>query len=195
MDLNYARDTTSGKEGLDLLNAVHEIDQTLPIVVMTAWGSIELTVEAMRRGVRDFVLKPWENAKLLETLRAQIAAGRALRHKEHLKAERKLIAQIVMEASDSAAMLEMIAGRIQHALDSAAAIFTRAPREHTFDLAAKAGPSEAVHMLALTVEREWRGDAAGRMTGANSFDQPRMVDSPDATPALIVPIKVKKEVA
>src|SRR5262245_49245878 len=57
MDLNYARDTTSGQEGLDLLTHVQEIDSSLPIVVMTAWGSVELAVEAMRRGVRDFVLK------------------------------------------------------------------------------------------------------------------------------------------
>ncbi|MBI3470014.1 MAG: response regulator, partial [Candidatus Solibacter usitatus] len=65
MDLNYARDTTSGKEGLDLLARIQSIDGTLPVVVMTAWGSVELAVEAMRRGARDFVQKPWENARLL----------------------------------------------------------------------------------------------------------------------------------
>src|SRR5215831_16925830 len=72
MDLNYARDTTSGQEGLDLLTQIHDLDDTLPIVVMTAWGSIDLAVEAMRRGVRDFVQKPWENSKLLDTLRSQV---------------------------------------------------------------------------------------------------------------------------
>ena len=77
LDLNYARDTTSGQEGLDLISRIHEIDNTLPVVAMTAWGSIELAVEAMRRGVCDFVLKPWDNHRLLETLRTQIAQRRA----------------------------------------------------------------------------------------------------------------------
>ena len=66
MDLNYARDTTSGQEGLDLLSQLRSHDPTLPIVVMTAWGSVEVAVEAMRRGARDFVQKPWENARLLD---------------------------------------------------------------------------------------------------------------------------------
>ena len=63
MDLNYARDTTSGQEGLDLLASIQALDPTLPVVVMTAWGSVEVAVEAMRRGARDFVQKPWENAR------------------------------------------------------------------------------------------------------------------------------------
>ena len=72
MDLNYALDTSSGQEGLDLLARVQKLDNTLPVVVMTAWGSIPLAVEAMRRGARDFVEKPWDNSQLLSTLRAQI---------------------------------------------------------------------------------------------------------------------------
>src|SRR5688500_1920923 len=64
MDLNYTRDTTSGQEGLDLLARIQALDDTLSVVVMTAWGSIELAVEAMRRGARDFVQKPWDNARL-----------------------------------------------------------------------------------------------------------------------------------
>ena len=72
IDLNYARDTTSGKEGLDLLSRIQSIDGTLPVVVMTAWGSIELAVEAMRRGARDFIQKPWENERLLSILRTQV---------------------------------------------------------------------------------------------------------------------------
>jgi sigma-B regulation protein RsbU (phosphoserine phosphatase) len=71
MDLNYTRDTTSGQEGLDLLTRLRGLDVTLPIVVMTAWGTIELAVEAMRRGAGDFVLKPWDNAAVLRTVRAQ----------------------------------------------------------------------------------------------------------------------------
>lgn len=79
MDLNYSRDTTSGEEGLELINRLQTLDNTLPIVVMTAWGSVPLAVEAMRRGARDFVLKPWENDQVLRTMRAQVELGRALR--------------------------------------------------------------------------------------------------------------------
>jgi phosphoserine phosphatase RsbU/P len=89
MDLNYARDTTSGQEGLDLLSRVQAVDSTLPIVVMTAWGSVELAVEAMRRGVRDFILKPWENKRLLSILRTQIELGHAMRATQQLKKEQE----------------------------------------------------------------------------------------------------------
>src|SRR5437868_1679273 len=196
MDLNYARDTTSGQEGLDLLNAVRALDDTLPIVVMTAWGSIELTVEAMRRGVRDFVLKPWENAKLVGTLRAQIEAGRALRHKEHLKTERRLIAQIVLEANDQRTMLEMIAGRISHALDRAATIFTRAPREHAFTRAAAAGDADSLAQLTRMAHREWHFDAGHPSSqSVVAFDEARAAYSSGEPPALIVPVKVKNEIA
>src|SRR5213592_239803 len=91
MDLNYARDTTSGQEGLDLLARLREIDPSLPVVVMTAWGSIELAVEAMRRGARDFIEKPWENARLLAVLRTQIELGSALRRGQKLEAENRLL--------------------------------------------------------------------------------------------------------
>ena len=79
IDLNYARDTTSGQEGLDLLAGIPALDSTLPVVVMTAWANVELAVEAMRRGARDFVQKPWDNARLLATLRTQVELSRALR--------------------------------------------------------------------------------------------------------------------
>jgi DNA-binding NtrC family response regulator len=91
MDLNYARDTTSGQEGLDLLSRIQGIDSTIPIVVMTAWGSVELAVEAIRRGARDFVQKPWENERLLTILRTQIELGRALRKGQRLEAENRLL--------------------------------------------------------------------------------------------------------
>lgn len=87
MDLNYARDTTSGREGLDLLSALRAHDPTLPVVVMTAWGSVEVAVEAMRRGARDFVQKPWDNARLLAILRTQVELARALRRQQRLEAE------------------------------------------------------------------------------------------------------------
>ena len=72
MDLNYARDTTSGQEGLDLLARLQSLDPTLPVVVMTAWASVDVAVEAMRRGARDFVTKPWDNLRILAIVRNQI---------------------------------------------------------------------------------------------------------------------------
>jgi DNA-binding NtrC family response regulator len=91
MDLNYTRDTTSGAEGLDLLARIRELDADLPVVVMTAWGTVDLAVEAMRRGARDFVQKPWDNARLLTTLRTQVALGRALKQGRRLEAENRLL--------------------------------------------------------------------------------------------------------
>lgn len=82
IDLNYARDTTSGREGLDLLSEIRALNRTLPVVVMTAWGSIELAVEAMQGGSGDFIQKPWDNAHLLSVLRKQLLAGNALRQQQ-----------------------------------------------------------------------------------------------------------------
>jgi DNA-binding NtrC family response regulator len=87
IDLNYARDTTSGTEGLDLLGRIRAIDPTLPVSVMTAWGSVDGAVEAMRRGAYDYVEKPWDNTRLLLTLRRQIEMGRALRAGRQLQTE------------------------------------------------------------------------------------------------------------
>jgi DNA-binding NtrC family response regulator len=89
MDLNYTRDTTSGTEGLELLAKAQAIDPTLPIIVMTAWGSIESAVEAMRRGARDYVEKPWDNARLLTTLRTQVELGKAIRATQKLETENR----------------------------------------------------------------------------------------------------------
>ena len=89
MDLNYARDTTSGREGLDLLTQLQAADPTLPLIVMTAWGSVDIAVEAMRRGARDFVQKPWENARVLAIVRTQVELGRALRRQQRLEAENR----------------------------------------------------------------------------------------------------------
>ena len=87
IDLNYARDTTSGQEGLDLLARIYAADESLPVVVMTAWGSVKLAVEAMRRGARDFIEKPWNNERLLTVLRTQTELGRALRRATRLEAQ------------------------------------------------------------------------------------------------------------
>src|SRR5579871_5718267 len=91
IDLNYARDTTSGQEGLDLLSRIQALDSTLPVVVMTAWGSVNVAVEAMRRGARDFIQKPWENERLISILRTQIELSRALKRAQHLEAENRLL--------------------------------------------------------------------------------------------------------
>src|ERR1700728_3820100 len=87
MDLNYTRDTTSGQEGLELLNRIQTLDSTLPVIVMTAWGSVELAVEAMRRGARDFTHNPGDSARLSAILKTQIELGRALRKGQRLEAE------------------------------------------------------------------------------------------------------------
>ena len=91
MDLNYTRDTTSGKEGLDLLTELRALDDTLPVVVMTAWGSVEGAVEAMRRGARDYIEKPWDNDRLLTTLKTHVELGRALRRSQRLETENRLL--------------------------------------------------------------------------------------------------------
>ncbi len=79
IDLNYARDTTSGTEGLDLLARLRQSDPHLPVIVMTAWATVGLAVEAMRAGARDFIEKPWDNQRLLSVVRNQLELGRALR--------------------------------------------------------------------------------------------------------------------
>src|SRR5918997_259116 len=86
IDLNYTRDTTSGEEGLDLLQRIHITDESLPVVVMTGWGSVKVAVEAMRRGARDFIQKPWENERLLSIIRTQTELGRAIRRGRQLEA-------------------------------------------------------------------------------------------------------------
>ena len=91
MDLNYTRDTTSGQEGLDLLNKIQNIDSSLPVVVMTAWASVDVAVEAMRRGARDFITKPWENPRLIAIVRNQIDLGNAVRAYHRLEQENQLL--------------------------------------------------------------------------------------------------------
>jgi DNA-binding NtrC family response regulator len=100
MDLNYTRDTTSGQEGLDLLARIQTMDATVPVVVMTAWGSVELAVEAMRRGARDFVQKPWDNTRLTSIVRTQTELSAALKRSQRLEAENRLL-----RAGDRPAMI------------------------------------------------------------------------------------------
>ena len=91
IDLNYTRDTTSGQEGLDLLSEIVAVDATVPVIAMTAWANVELAVEAMRRGARDFVQKPWENERLVSILRTQVELHRALQRAARLEAENRLL--------------------------------------------------------------------------------------------------------
>ncbi len=93
LDMNYTRDTTGGLEGLDLISRLRTLDGFLPILVMTAWGSVEGAVESMRRGARDYIEKPWDNARLLRTLRTQIELGRALRAAKRLEDTARLTAR------------------------------------------------------------------------------------------------------
>lgn len=114
IDLNYARDTTSGEEGLNLLSRIQSIDPTLPVVVMTAWGSVEVAVEAMRRGARDFIQKPWDNARLLAIVRTQIELSQALRKGQRLEAENSLLRgeglpKLIAESSAMQNVLQVIA--------------------------------------------------------------------------------------
>lgn len=113
IDLNYSRDTTSGLEGLTLLGELRELDSNLPVVVMTAWGNLELAVEAMRGGARDFIQKPWENARLLAILRNQVELARALRQQRKLVAETQLLRTegltgLVAQAPSMKPVLEII---------------------------------------------------------------------------------------
>ena len=102
MDLNYSRDTTSGKEGLELLQQVRGMDDVLPVVVMTAWGSVELAVDAMRHGAQDFVEKPWDNQRLLNIVHNQLELARARRDARQFEAAQR--------AQQSEAMPQLVAG-------------------------------------------------------------------------------------
>ena len=112
MDLNYTRDTTSGQEGLEVIPKLQEIDNTLPIVVMTAWATIDLAVEAMKRGARDFVPKPWDNDRLLTIVRTQVELAGALRKGRRLEAANQLLRggapNLIAEAPAMRPVIEMI---------------------------------------------------------------------------------------
>jgi len=113
IDLNYTRDTTSGSEGLDLLSQLHGWDATLPVVVMTAWASIDLAVDAMKRGARDFIRKPWDNERLLAVAKTQTELGRALRQGQRLEIENRILRderypQLTAQAPSMRPVLEVI---------------------------------------------------------------------------------------
>jgi DNA-binding NtrC family response regulator len=126
LDLNYARDTTSGREGMDLLARLRELAPALPVVVMTAWGTIEGAVEAMRRGARDYLQKPWDNARLVATLQAQLELSRALRAARRLEAEaaRRRSAELPELVAESRAMQPVMRLLERIAPSSAAVLIT-----------------------------------------------------------------------
>ena len=116
IDLNYARDTTSGQEGLSLLTRLQALDTPMPVIVMTAWGTVDLAVEAMRRGARDFIQKPWDNERLLAVVRTQVELARALRRSQRLEAENRVLRDegtsrpnLIAESAAMRPVLELIA--------------------------------------------------------------------------------------
>lgn len=113
MDMNYARDTTTGIEGLELLSRIRELDESLPIVVMTAWANIDLAVAAMQQGARDFVQKPWDNERLISIIRTQIELSRALYREKRLEAENEILRgaegfTLIAESPAMAPVMDMI---------------------------------------------------------------------------------------
>jgi DNA-binding NtrC family response regulator len=113
LDLNFTRDTTSGAEGLELLPKIAALDATLPVVILTAWGTVEIAVEAMRHGARDFVEKPWDNERLLAIIRNQVELRRALRQEQRLEAETRLLRaesrpELIAEAPAMRPVLQML---------------------------------------------------------------------------------------
>jgi len=113
MDLNYTRDTTSGLEGMDLLGRLRDLDATLPVIVMTAWATVELAVSALQRGARDFIRKPWDNERLLQVLRVQVELRQALRRSRLLEAENRLLREsglppVIHESSQMRQVLDLV---------------------------------------------------------------------------------------
>ena len=120
MDLNYTRDTTSGDEGLDTIARVRAFDAYTPLVVMTAWGSIELAVEAMRRGAQDFVEKPWDNERLLTVLRTQVALGQSLRRTRALETQNRELTAVDGELVAESPVMQPVLDTIERVAPSAA---------------------------------------------------------------------------
>jgi len=114
IDLNYTRDTTSGQEGLDLLARIQEFDTRLPVIVMTAWGNIDLAVESIKRGARDFVQKPWQNERLVSLIRVHAELHHALRRARQLELQNRLLLaegmpEFIAGAPSMQPVLELIA--------------------------------------------------------------------------------------
>lgn len=181
MDLNYTRDTTSGAEGLDLLSKVKGLPDAPAVVVMSAWGSIELAVEAMRRGARDFVEKPWSNDRLLQIIRTQVELNRALRSSRRLEAElRSLREQGMPELIATSAVMEPVLRIVQRVAGTDAAVLITGENGTGKGLIARAlhagsgradQPLITVDVASLSetvVESELFGHVRGAFTDARS---------------------------
>ncbi|MCC6652296.1 MAG: sigma-54-dependent Fis family transcriptional regulator [Candidatus Eisenbacteria bacterium] len=173
LDMNYARDTTSGNEGLDLIERLRALDPGLPVLVMTAWGSVEGAVAAVRRGARDYVLKPWDNERLLQTIRAQIELSAALRRGAQLEqgsrpANREGTPAVVAESAAMRAVLDvaqrvgpshanvLITGEYGAGCQTIARlIHTSSPRSNRpfVRVSATAAPANLFEALALGVQK------------------------------------------
>ncbi len=154
IDLNYARDTTSGEEGLDLLDRLRQREPALPVVVMTAWASVDVAVAAMRRGAQDFIEKPWDNQRLLSLLRNQVELARARRAGERLANENALLRERGGDfIAGAPAMTEVVRLARQVAPSTAAVLITGEPGT------GKSALARLVH--------EWSDRAAGPFIGVN----------------------------
>jgi DNA-binding NtrC family response regulator len=181
LDLNYARDTTSGQEGIELVARLRACDPTLPVVVMTAWGSIESAVAAVRGGARDYIEKPWNNARLLATLGSQLELARALRHSRRLELENRILRHqgAPLMIAESAAMRPVLE-RIERVAPSEANVLVTGEHGTGKELVARilhaASPRAARAMITVNVgglaegvfESELFGHERGAFTGAQA---------------------------
>jgi len=196
MDLNYTRDTTSGKEGLDLLSRIAKKDSTLPIVVMTAWGSIDLAVEVMQQGVGDFVQKPWDNNQLLKILRTQIQQGKIERKNKRLKLGRDVIVGKILEAPDLPGMLRDVAEQVQLTLQNqSVTILTKGTGDRACQAKARVGMSaEFLGRLEFTPYRPILA-RMGQVLDLRFASVPgleRLIEG-DGNSVLVIPIKLKDD--
>src|SRR5688572_9317994 len=126
MDLNYSRDTTSGKEGLELLQQVLQMDEQLPVIVMTAWGSIETAVLAMQNGARDFIQKPWDNERLLAVINNQLLRQQAENRNRRLLEEVHLLKDAAQadggQLVSKAPLMQRLLDQLQSVAESAATV-------------------------------------------------------------------------
>lgn len=122
MDLNYQRDTTSGQEGLELLESIQAMENAPPVVVMTAWGSVELAVEALQRGARDFIEKPWDNLRLKNVMRAQIDLSSSQKQSARLSANNAMLSGEQREFVVESRLMKDLFETLKHVATSDASV-------------------------------------------------------------------------